>query len=318
MILNLEKLVSKSFDFGKIEKDRYIVQGYTVANKDFLVTAYSKLSTLKKKLGFKPRNSRVYIFNCVTGFLTGVITLNYHAHVGGVAYDDLHDALYITGARGKVHTYSYGRMKQAMEIDNKTSLFKLDLSSIDVSSIIISNHNINIRKRDVLDAIVSAATICYFNKTLYVATCSEIGSLVAYSLEYSSDGREVMAKAKVISRNLPAAIQGIAIYEHNNQNYLILSQSCGACSSAIKKYKFSDGRLMFVGQEVVDIPGMEGIYVDSFGNITAVFEHSLTTSYVTHADKLIKSIDYGLEDKFIAGGIRNQRRVENNTKTSKK
>lgn len=318
MLLKLKKVVSKSFDFGQIEKNHYIVQGYTVADNDFIITAYSKLSFLKRKLGFKERNSRVYIFDSTTGVLTGIITLNHHAHVGGVAYDDLHDALYVTGARGKVHTYSYGRMKKAMEKDKKKDVLKLDLSSIDISSIIISNHGINIRKKDVLDAIVSAATICYFDQTLYVATCSEVGSLVAYSLEYSNDNSEVKAKPKVISHSLPAAIQGIAIYEQDSKQYLILSQSCGRCVSAIKKYEFSDGILTFVGQEVVDIPGMEGIFVDSFGNITAVFEHSLTTSYVTHVDKLVEDIDFALEDKFIAGGIRNQRRVENNTKNREK
>lgn len=260
----------------------------------------------------------MYIFDSTTGILTGIITLNHHAHVGGVAYDDLHDALYVTGARGKIHTYSYGRMKQAMVKDRRTSLLKLDLSSIDISSIVISNHGISIRSRDALNAIVSAATICYFNQTLYVATCSEVGSLVAYSLEYSNDDREVRMMPKVISRNLPAAIQGIAIYERDSKRYLILSQSCGGCVSAIKKYEFSNGILIFIGQEIVDIPGMEGIYVDSFDNITAVFEHSLTTSYVTHVDKLIEDIDFTLEDKFIAGGIRNQRRVENNTRNHKK
>ena len=318
MLLKLKKVVSKSFDFGQIEKDHYIVQGYTVANNDFVVTAYSKLSSFKRTLGFKERNSRVYIFDSTTGVLTGIITLNHHAHVGGVAYDDLHDTLYVTGARGKIHTYSYGKMKHTMVKDRRTSLLKLDLSSIDISSIVISNHGISIRSRDALDAIVSAATICYFDQTLYVATCSEIGSLVAYSLEYSSDDREVRVMPKVISRNLPAAIQGIAIYGKGSKQYLILSQSCGGCVSAIKKYEFSNGLLTFIGQEIVDIPGMEGIYVDFFGNITAVFEHSLTTSYVTHVDRLIEDIDFALEDKFIAGGIRNQRRVENNTKNRKK
>lgn len=318
MLLKLKKVVSKSFDFGQIEKEHYIVQGYTVANNDFVVTAYSKLSSLKRKLGFKERNSRVYIFDCSTGLLTGIITLNHHAHVGGVAYDDLHDALYVTGARGKVHTYSYRLLKNTMVKNKRTSLFELNLSSIDISSLVISNGGINIRKKDALNSIVSAATICYFDQTLYVATCSEVGSLVAYSLEYSSDGREVKAKPKVIFHSLPAAIQGIAIYEQDSKRYLILSQSCGGCVSAIKKYEFSDGILTFVGQEVVDIPGMEGIFVDSFGNITAVFEHSLTTSYVTHVDKLVEDIDFALEGKFIAGGIRNQRRVENNTKNREK
>lgn len=318
MLLKLKKIVSRSFDFGQIEKDHYIVQGYTVADNDFVVTAYSKLSSFKRRLGFKERNSRVYIFDFTTGVLTGIITLNHHAHVGGVTYDNLHDALYVTGARGKVHTYSYGRMKQAMVKGKRTSLLKLDLSSIDISSIIIFNHGINIRSKDALDTIASAATICYFDQTLYVATCSEVGSLVAYSLQYSSDNKEVRAMPKVISRSLPAAIQGIAIYEQDSKRYFILSQSCGGCASAIKKYEFSNGILTFVGQEIVDIPCMEGIYVDSFGNITAVFEHSLTTSYVTHVDRLIEDIDFALEDKFIAGGIRNQRKVENNTKNRKK
>ena len=53
MLLKLKKVVSKSFDFGQIEKDHYIVQGYTVANNDFVVTAYSKLSSFKRTLGFK-------------------------------------------------------------------------------------------------------------------------------------------------------------------------------------------------------------------------------------------------------------------------
>lgn len=309
---------TQSFDYSQIERNKYIVQGCTVANNDFIISAYYKLSSFKKKLGFKESNSRLYIFDSSTGILTGIITLNHRSHVGGVAYDALHDALYVTGARGKVYTYSYHLLKNAMVKDKRTSLFKLDLSSIDISSMIISNGGINIRKSEALNSIVSAATICYFGKVLYVATCSEKGALVAYFLEYSSDGREVCAKPMVISKSLPAAIQGIAIYDNGSNRYLLLSQSCGGCVSAIKKYEFFDGILTFVGQEVVDIPGMEGIFVDSFGNITAVFEHSLTTSYVTHVDKLVQDIDLSLEDKFIAGGIRNQRRVENNTRNKKK
>ena len=79
-----------------------------------------------------------------------------------------------------------------------------------------------------------------------------------------------------------------------------------------------NGLLHCIGQEVVNTPGMEGIYVDSFGNISAVFENSLTTSYITHVDRLVEDIDLSLEDKFIVGGRKNQRIVENNNKNRKK
>lgn len=314
--MKLEKLVNYSFDYSQIEKDHYVVQGYTVASDNFVVSAYSKLSSLKRKLGFKERNSRLYIFDCSRRKLIGNITLNHRAHVGGVAYDCYHDVLYVTGARGRVYAYSYELLKKWMLENKKRGFFSS--KTFDYTSIINDNGAINIRNKDALNTVASAASICYFDNTLYVATCSEVGCLVAYSLEYSSDNREVFATPVVISKNLPAAIQGIAIYEDKNIRYLVISQSYGKSFSAIKKFELMNGLLHFIGQEVVNTPGMEGIYVDSFGNISAVFENSLTTSYITHVDRLVEDIDLSLEDKFIVGGRKNQRKVENNTKNRKK
>ena len=307
------------FNYSQIEKDGYVVQGYTIANQEFIVSCHAEESKFRKFFHLANRCSRLYIFDSLSKKLTGVITLNHSAHVGGISYDSLHDALYVTGGSGKVHTYCYHKLKEKMV--KKHNILWADFSKgQDISSCIISNGNLNIRKLDGLNKIVSAATLYCYGSYLYVATCSDVGDVVCYHLEYSLDSSSVVAIKEKEYHNLAPAIQGIAVYEQNNKKYLLFSQSYGRkIFSAIKCYEIISHSLLFIGQEVIPISGMEGIYVDSSGTISAVFEHSSKDSYVTYFKNLTSNIDSLLEEKFVLGGRKNQQRVlENAMKKSKK
>lgn len=77
--------------------DDYVVQGLTKAGSLIVVSAYSYSSG---------QNSILYVIN-KDGALQKIVDLGFQAHTGGVAYDEDHDLLWITGASGHVYALSW-------------------------------------------------------------------------------------------------------------------------------------------------------------------------------------------------------------------
>lgn len=74
-----------------------IVQGFTKAGSLLVVSAYSHSGE---------RNSILYVMN-LKGKLQKTVDLGFKAHTGGIAYDELHDLLWVTGPEGKVYAVSW-------------------------------------------------------------------------------------------------------------------------------------------------------------------------------------------------------------------
>lgn len=70
-----------------------VSQGLTRAGENLVVSAYSASGTY---------NSILYVMD-LQGTLEKVVDLKFQAHVGGIAYDELHDLLWVTGAKGMVY-----------------------------------------------------------------------------------------------------------------------------------------------------------------------------------------------------------------------
>lgn len=77
-----------------------IVQGFTKAGSLLAVSAYSHSGE---------RNSILYIMN-LNGRLQKIVDLGFKAHTGGIAYDELHDLLWVTGPGGKVYAVSWSEL----------------------------------------------------------------------------------------------------------------------------------------------------------------------------------------------------------------
>lgn len=74
-----------------------VVQGFTKAGSNLVVSAYSKSGE---------HNSILYVMN-LNGKLLKVVDLKFKAHTGGIAYDEAHDLLWVTGPDGKVYAITW-------------------------------------------------------------------------------------------------------------------------------------------------------------------------------------------------------------------
>ncbi len=75
----------------------YIMQGFTKSGNTIAISAYDYSGE---------RNSILYVMN-ISGELQNIVDLGFKAHTGGIAYDEVHDLLWVTGADGYVHAISW-------------------------------------------------------------------------------------------------------------------------------------------------------------------------------------------------------------------
>jgi len=100
LVNHFEKSVTMPglYEPGREEKlDDYVVQGLTKAGDLIVISAYSYSGG---------QNSILYLMDG-GGNLQKVVDLGFQAHTGGVAYDEEHDLLWITGASGHVYALSW-------------------------------------------------------------------------------------------------------------------------------------------------------------------------------------------------------------------
>lgn len=261
------------FNYKNIYDDNYVVQGFCIAKDYCLVTAYNKFGA----------KSRVYLYE-KTGVFKKYIDLDNSSHVGGISYDYLNNIVYITGYWGKIYAYDYYELISG-------NVIKYD-SDIDISSMI--------------DGVVSAATVYFYNNKLYVCTFEGIGKMVIFDLEFSKNKIRVVDK-KLIN-NLPSAIQGICVFEKDNKLYYLFSQSYSKINSCIKLYDF---RFSFLGQIKLKEIGIEGIDIDYSGNICSIFENGIDKIKKVHISELTHRINNCLDKKFYAKGIKFQEKLVN-------
>lgn len=275
--------ISSIFDYSNISNDGYIVQGFCVTDKYYLISAYYYNLSEKK-------NSRVYFYNKDTSIFCGYVNLDNTCHVGGITFDYLNRIVFITGSRGGINAYKYESLIKSL---NGNYLEKIDTSELNISHE-LSGH-------------VSAATIYYYDESLYVCTCSCSGSMVQYKVEYLKDFNKILVVDKNIYSCLPSCIQGLIVFSNCGKKYYLVSQSFSKLKSIIKLYDF-DGN--FLGQKIIGFKGLEGIDMDRYGNIHGIFEFGLTKSYVLNIKDVCGKINKGLENKYILKGKMHQKKLD--------
>lgn len=261
------------FNYKNIYDDNYVVQGFCIAKDYCLVTAYNKFGA----------KSRVYLYE-KTGVFNKYVDLDNSSHVGGISYDYLNNIVYITGSLGKVNAYNYYEL-----ISGNIEKYDCD---INISSMI--------------EGVVSAATLYFYNNKLYVCTFEGIGKMVIFDLEVSKNKIKIVDK-KLIN-NLPSAIQGVCVFENDNKLYYLFSQSYSKLNSCIKLY---DSSFSFLVQIKLKEIGIEGIDIDYSGNVCCIFENGIDKIKKVHISKLTYRVNSSLDKKFYAKGIKFQEKLVN-------
>ena len=283
-----------NINYGKIKKDGFHPQGYAYDDDLIYISAYynhkrririGKRIILRIKSS-KRFHSRIYYYSRRSNELVGMVILPTFAHVGGLAIDTKNNILFITDKLGKIESYNLNKLNEYVRKYNVINLSTENVEKgkmLSKENVIIKN-NINISK--IIGYPINASTITIFDNKLYAATFGDRGNLVEY--EYQKT-QEIEAKGELITRNLPGAIQGITFYNDKEDTYLITSQSYGGrrkmygTKSCLKKYLFTDNKLIFQGQKIMDYYYCEGICCNKKGDITSIHEKkSGSTNEIIH------------------------------------
>ena len=257
----------------------YTAQGYTETDNYKIVSAYKKGS-----------NSRLYYYDKETGEFVGYVELNNKDHVGGITYDPDDKLLFVTGSDGEVNCYDHEAIEQAMATaDLDTGKPAIDLNNEQYSGIEI-DCNINIEDELGID---DPATIYYHDGKLYVATYRSKGDLVSYDIKCnrSKDGKVSVdgGQMHIISRDCPAATQGISIYEKDGKKYVAFARSAKGMKSSIDVYELNDDETLgeMSGSITIDHKGLEGIKINDDGTVTGIYEYEGATSLDIDIDNVI-------------------------------
>ena len=272
--------LSLTFDYSNIITDGFIVQGFCTTDKYYLISAYCSLKDNK-------RNSRIYFYIKESGDSCGYVVLDNKAHVGGISFDYRNRVLFVTGSKGKINVYRYDSLIK--------SLGGNYLEHVD------SDINISYD----LPGKVSAATINFYDNSLYICICSCSGVMLKYDLSYVDD--KIIIVNKTLYNCLPPCIQGLVVFNYCGKKYFLVSQSYRRLKSIIKLYDFDNN---FLGQRIIGFRGLEGIDMDSNGNIHGVFEFGSTKSFVLNIKNINRSINKFLEKKYFDMGTIHQKKLD--------
>lgn len=302
--------------YSEISEDGYIPQGLTQTAEKTIISAYKKNNL-----------SKIYVYDTATGTYEGYITLNNKAHVGGIGFDKKNNILYVTNSKGKANAYNYSEIEEAIKNykkyfpnSTKYNIIITDDSqnnpsdALHIPTSVILDGNLSVK--DNTDK-GTASTLYFYDDRVYIGTFAgdKHGEMVSYKVEYDKKNNKInVDNTKTEHFKIPRNTQGIAITEYNNKKYLITTQSIGITDSSITVFEFdSTDNLNELGIKYYNDSGIEGLHIDEYGNIRAVFEksvpiigdnrkHTLDTSMEKLLDSLGKH-DIWRDAASSAGGL---------------
>lgn len=185
-----------------------VVQGLTKAGNRLVVSAYSRSGE---------QNSILYLTS-LNGELQKIVDLGFKAHTGGIAYDEAHDFLWVTGPEGKVYALSWSAILSGAYQGEIQVSFDAGLV----------NHN----------GTKVASFLTLSEGELFVGSYvnGAAGVLNRYDVSDIQNPRLVTAVA------IPERIQGITFKRNmgTGERYMFLSQSYQTEDSYLLKYIYDD------------------------------------------------------------------------------
>lgn len=253
-------------------------QGLAVTEDYILVSAYC---------GSKTHNSVIYVIDKKGHTFIKEIVLRNKSHVGGLAYDSIHQNIWIAGMSRGIPQVNAITLKQLEEYS-----FQKDHLPITYS-----------QSYD-LYAIARSSFLTYHNKALYVGyftentasileeyTITENGTLVTQLPKDSLDKSDAVTPIALPAdmRVITEKAQGVAFYE----NKILFSHSYGALPSTLQVFNDSMQKLLEEDAAVQKIyfpEKMEQIYVDG-DDLYVLFEsaaYNYRASSIFKMDRILK------------------------------
>lgn len=301
------------FHYENISDDHFIAQGFTSNDKYYFIGAYDK----DKKI-----NSRIYIYDRITGEYLFYIETNNKSHMGGTSFDKNNNILFITNGTKDIKALNWdliemGLQKHKDEIKDigfiSYSILEdyIKLYSDSNDSFLIDTTGIN------MDSLSSSYSYCD-DKYLYIGhfgTGSDPEShriLKRYELDYNKENN----KLNIINKSefpTPTGVQGVATYSKDGSDYIVFACSIFG-SATLDTYEIKkNGELEQVS--VFDLKkykknGVENIEIDKNGNLHAIFEFA-DDRYGKYAPTEYKSITISMNrllkpNIFLKPGILNK------------
>lgn len=256
-------------------------QGLAVSNDYLFVSAYCYTGT---------HNSVIYVIDKKSHEFVKEIVIRNKSHVGGLAYDSIHDNLWIACMSGGIPQVNAISMKQIKEYSFQENYLPITYSqSYD------------------LYAIARNSFLTYSNNALYIGYFTENSSSVLEKYDMNEDGTlKTQAPGSTLglsgsldaftpialpsdTRVINSKAQGVAFYK----DMLLFSRSYGILPSSLQIYRNSLQKLLEESHMVTEIwfpEKMEQIYVD--GNDLYVLFESAAYGYrftsMTKVDRVLK------------------------------
>lgn len=188
--------------------DDMVVQGFTKAGNVLAVSAYSKSGEY---------DSILYVMD-LNGKLLKTVDLRFKAHTGGIAYDEEHDLLWVTGPEGKVYAITWSDV--LADVYNGEIQVEFDAGLL--------NHG----------GAKVASFLTIFEGQLFVGSYFNggNGTLNRYSLA------DVKNPGRVSSVMIPQRIQGVTFKrEAGTDNcFMFLSQGYQTEDSCLLKFRYDE------------------------------------------------------------------------------
>ena len=188
--------------------DDMVVQGFTKAGNVLAVSAYSKSGEY---------DSILYVMD-LNGKLLKTVDLRFKAHTGGIAYDEEHDLLWVTGPEGKVYAITWSDVMA--EVYDGEIQVEFDAGLL--------NHG----------GAKVASFLTIFEGQLFVGSYFDggNGTLNTYSLA------DVKNPELVSSAVIPQRIQGVTFKREagTDNGFMFLSQGYQTEDSCLLKFRYDE------------------------------------------------------------------------------
>lgn len=238
-----------NIDYSNIKKDKYVVQGLTIIDNLFFISAYKKNNL-----------SRIYVYN--ENECLGKIILDNKWHVGGISFDKKNNIIFVTGSAKSISTYNYTKIKKYIKKN-----FVLDL-----------NEHLDLVIKNNLTTPFRAATLYIYKGYIYITKFDIHTKIAKIKYEYNKkDIKEIKVVDLGIINN-SFCVQGICFYK----NELFLSSSLGAIKSVISVY---DKKFKLVNRRMIRQMGIEGIVINN-NLLYSVYEMGKPRISIHNLDRL--------------------------------
>ena len=196
-----------------------ICQGMAKTPEHLIISAYSYSGKY---------NSILYVMD-LEGNLVKIIDLGFQAHVGGLAYDETHDVLWVTARLGYVYALDWHKLRAEVEKEDPYNvIYRHDGSYIASFDAGLINHN----------GLKIASFLTMFEGKLYVGSYVNGGNGVLNSYEIDDNCRVSLDS----SVEIPQRIQGLCFYRDvaTDKVYMLMSQSHSVYDSQLLRFVYHD------------------------------------------------------------------------------